>query len=112
LSNAQKKADFIVGVVKNAILDGWTKEQFLSIAESAWDFLSTPGPGQWGPMQDSTVETKTEYVGNPCICKSTLALMARPDCPIHGVEASTLNTKTEQRGMHPNCVPPCPICDE
>jgi hypothetical protein len=39
----------------------------------------------------STVETKTEYVGNPCICKSTLALMARPDCPIHGVEASTLN---------------------
>jgi hypothetical protein len=39
----------------------------------------------------ATLETKTEYVGNPCICKSTLALMARPDCPIHGVEASTLN---------------------
>jgi hypothetical protein len=22
-----------------------------------------------------------------------------------------LETKAEQRGMHPNCVPPCPICD-
>jgi hypothetical protein len=48
-----------------------------------------------GSTKNPTVETKTEYVGNPCICKSTLALMARPDCPIHGVEASTLNRSDE-----------------
>lgn len=29
-----------------------------------------------------------EYVRDPCICKSTLALIARPDCPIHGNTAS------------------------
>lgn len=39
MSNAARRADFLTGILRTAMFEGWNKEEFLRDVQRAWEIL-------------------------------------------------------------------------
>ena len=71
-------------------------------------------PTLWAPMPAGPAVTKEPVPSNGCGCEGACAKRmgheVQGECAADEHERSVETSAS--RGIHPNCTPPCPICDE